>query len=165
MRNHSKVNEYGYVSCIGYVLNNSNVTWEALTFEVQFFNSKGELIDTFTENIYDLVIPPNEKIAFRIKNEADKSIEQYQSFKVRITSAQQMTRSKPKNTNKNTIKEIIISWLPMLLLIGVWIFFMIKLGGNKSPQKKIIEIHEKQYLLIEEQNKLFEKLINTIKEK
>ncbi|MGJ7605653.1 hypothetical protein ACSFA7_15040 [Variovorax sp. LT1R20] len=33
-----------------------------------------------------------------------------------------------------TFVELVISWAPMLLLIGVWIFFMRRSGGLKQGQ-------------------------------
>ena len=155
----------GYVSCIGHLKNNSDVTWEELVFEIQFFNSQNELIDTFTEYTYGMVVPPNEEIAFRIKDGADKNPEEYHSHKVRITSAKQVHQYTSGNSKRKTFIRIMISWAPMLLLIAVWIFFMRKYQGKNSPQEKIVTTQEKQISLIENQNKLFEELIEVIKNK
>lgn len=42
--------------------------------------------------------------------------------------------AKPKDTSGDTLWSIIISWFPMVLLIGVWIFFMrqASAGNNKA---------------------------------
>ena len=164
--NYSKVEGYGYISCIGKIQNKSNVKYDELVFEVQFFNSNNELIDTITEYNYDLVVPADDEIAFRVKGGADKDKSEYQNHQVKITSARPIVpyTSKKSFTN-NTIVKILISWGPMLLLIAVWIFFMKKQQGKGSPQKKIIEIQEKQCLLVEEQNKLFQQLIEVIDKK
>lgn len=36
----------------------------------------------------------------------------------------------PADTRMNTLLSIFISWFPMLLLIGVWVFFMRQMGGG-----------------------------------
>jgi cell division protease FtsH len=39
-------------------------------------------------------------------------------------------RSRPREGNQNTLLTIFIQWFPMLLLIGVWIFFMRQMQGG-----------------------------------
>lgn len=162
---HSKVKDHNYISCIGKLKNKSNITWEEPVIEVQFFNSNNELVDTFTEYIYGMAVPANDEIAFRIKEGADKNIEEYKTHKVRVTSAQQVVKYRPKKSKSNIFTQVLISSTPILLLIVVWIFLMRKYHGKNSPQNKIIEIQEKNYELIKHQNELFEKLTETIKNK
>ncbi len=162
---HSEFKGYNYISCIGKLKNSSNTPWEELVLEVQFFNSNNELVDTFTEYIYGTVVPAKDYAAFRIRDVADKNIKEYQNHKVRVTSARPVIKYKRTKSKSKTFTKIFISWFPMLLLIAVWIFFIRKYQGKNSPQKKIIELQEKQYLLIEDQNLLFEKLIKAIKDK
>ena len=42
--------------------------------------------------------------------------------------------AKPQGDNMNPILKILISWAPMLLLIGVWVFFMRQMqsGGGRA---------------------------------
>ena len=44
---------------------------------------------------------------------------------VRITA-------KPSDTGSPTLISVLLSWFPMLLLIGVWIFFMRQMGGGNK---------------------------------
>ncbi len=161
----SKFKDFDYVSCIGKLKNTSNIAWDEPVIEIQFFNKENELIDTFTEYIYGMVIPANDTIAFRIKDNADKPITNYKSHKVKITSAQPVIKCSSEKKKTNTLYKILISWFPMFLLIGVWIFFMRQYQGKNSPQKKILEIQKNQFELLQKQNELFEKLIETIKNK
>jgi ATP-dependent Zn protease len=39
---------------------------------------------------------------------------------------------------ESMLMQIFISWFPMLLLIGVWVFFMRQMQGGASPYQKII---------------------------
>lgn len=42
--------------------------------------------------------------------------------------------AQPEDTTSNTLWGVLISWFPMILLIGVWIFFMRQAnsGNNKA---------------------------------
>ncbi len=45
------------------------------------------------------------------------------------------------------VGDILINWFPMLLLIGVWIFFLRRMGGGGflSPyQKEILGLYRRQ---------------------
>lgn len=43
-----------------------------------------------------------------------------------------VVNAKPEDTSANTFWEIVISWFPMILLIGVWIFFMRQANAGNS---------------------------------
>lgn len=163
--NFTPYDDYNEITCVGKIKNKSDVAINEVVFQVQYFNSENELIDTVTGHDYSFIVPPKEEIAFRVSDTAARKLSKdYASHKVIITSAKQdlPTSSKKKN---NFIIELLISWGPMLLLIAVWIFFMRKYQGKNSPQKKIIGIQEKQYEAIKKQNELFSELIETIKNK
>ena len=158
----SKKDEYNFVTCLGTVENNSDKSWDEIVFQVQYFNSQNELIDTATDYNYSMVVPANDKITFRIRAGADRGQEEYKTHKIRITSAKLASCNSVKRKKKSAFMEILISWTPMLILIAVWIFFMRKYQGKNSPQKKIIEIQERQCKLVQEQNILFEKLVGAV---
>lgn len=42
--------------------------------------------------------------------------------------------AQPEDTSSNTFWGIVISWFPMILLIGVWVYFMRQAssGNNKA---------------------------------
>lgn len=153
---------YNSVSCIGNIKNSSALIWEELVIEVQYFNKENKLIDTTTEYIYGLVVPANDTIAFRVKGGADKSESEYHSHKVRITSASTNAYKPPRRTKNKTLIQVLISWTPMLILIGVWIFFMRKYSGKNSPQRVTMGILKEQVELIKEQNSIFKNLIEVI---
>jgi ATP-dependent Zn protease len=39
-------------------------------------------------------------------------------------------------SNSKMLIDLLINWFPMLLLIGVWIFFMRQMRGANSPQQQ-----------------------------
>jgi ATP-dependent Zn protease len=62
--------------------------------------------------------------------------------------------------NKEVL-EALISWFPMLLLIGVWIFFMKKMQGNlrSASGKSPAQVAEEQLSEMRRQNDLLEKIL------
>ena len=55
----------------------------------------------------------------------------------------------------DTFIQVFISWFPMIILIGVWIFFMRKMKG---PQNQTIIYLEKQNKLMKEYIKVSERI-------
>lgn len=154
-----------YISCLGELKNLSENTYEYITIQIQYFNSDGVIIDTVTEELYSHVLPPKEIISFRARDQADKNFEQYKSHKIKITHAEikYIQDYDSGQSKKNWVLRILISWGPMLLLIFVWIFFIMRMNKNKnSPQVQSVAALKKQIELVEQQNKLFEKLIEAI---
>lgn len=155
-----------YITCIGEIRNLTNDVWEELVVEVKYFNSNGLLIDTETDTLYSYVLQPKDTITFRVRIQADRDSSEYSSHSVRITSAEQKNRYVSQNRLKkksSLVSNILISWTPMFILIGVWIFFMYwHLSKKRSPQAKSIELLKNQASLIEQQNQLFERLVKAI---
>ncbi len=77
------------VSVIGTIYNDSKTTWKDLYFEVQFYNDKNELIDTISENEYDLILLPKDTATFKITGAADKEQSLYDHHKIIIKSARE----------------------------------------------------------------------------
>jgi len=76
-----------WVSCIGTIRNNTDTTWENLHFQVRFFNSAGQLIDTLSDSDYSLVAQPHSEATFRVRGRADKTADQYVTHKIEVTWA------------------------------------------------------------------------------
>ena len=79
----------GYISVIGTIRNTGNTTWEDVHFEVRFYDADDNLIDTISENDYDLVALSNDVTAFRIRGRADKPQQLYTRHEVRIKKARE----------------------------------------------------------------------------
>ncbi len=158
--------DYNSISSIGTIENRSNIKWKYLVLEVQFFNANDELIDTLTEEKYGMTVPPNDTIAFRLSGQADKAKSEYVSHKVRITSAEQVTKCKPKS--KNIFFKLLTALLPLAIVILVLVIFVKKAQGKNSPQSRIIENQEKTNNIMEETNRLIKEqhtIQNAIMEK
>ncbi len=157
----SSSENHNSISCIGTIQNNSGLYWDELVIEVQYFNKENTLIDTITEYYYDLVVPANDKAAFRIKGVADKSASEYIDHKARITTAKVYNKPQKKTKNK-ALTKMLISWAPLLFLIAIWIIFMKKLSGKNSPQREMMATQKELIELIKEQNSLFKNLVEVI---
>ena len=120
---------------------NKNVQIQDIAFS-EFLNEleKGNILDV---NIKGDLINGNMLDGKKFKTYApyDPSlVEKLSKQNVRINV-------EPVNNNKSSFFNIILSWFPMLLLIGVWIFFMRQmqsgsgkaLGFGKSKAKMLSE--------------------------
>jgi len=78
-----------YVGVIGTVRNESDKTWEDLHFEVRYFNVNDHLVDTNSENVYDIVVPAHGKSAFRVRDRAAQSQSSYDHYEIFIKKARE----------------------------------------------------------------------------
>lgn len=76
-----------YVSTIGFLRNDSPLTWKSIQLEVRYFDSQGKLADTRTEILWERRLPAGDQQAFRIRGPADNPSSAYASQKVFVRSA------------------------------------------------------------------------------
>jgi len=77
------------VSILGKIVNNSSISWKNFYFEVRFYNSKNILIDSLSDNDYNLVVLPNSESTFIVDGKADKSKEEYDHFEIILKKARE----------------------------------------------------------------------------
>lgn len=77
---------------------------------------ENQITGTYTDNneVFMTIVPNNENIVDRLENAG-----------VRINA-------EPPDPEQLNLFGILLSWFPMLLLIGVWIFFMRQMQGGKG---------------------------------
>lgn len=85
--NYSVENEKNILCTLGEIRNDTAVTWEHIAIEVQYFNRDGKLIDTCSDQDYQLTLAPHTQQAFRVRFEPDKPRSEYASQKVFIRDA------------------------------------------------------------------------------
>jgi len=78
-----------FVSIIGTISNKSQFIWENFYFEVKLYNDSNELIDSLSDNSYDLVVLPNSDSTFKISGKADKPKESYDHFEIILKKARE----------------------------------------------------------------------------
>jgi ATP-dependent Zn protease len=138
------------VTTIGTIKNTSNSLVEDIVIEVKYFNAEKKLVDVVTQPLYGVVVPAFQEVAFRVRDAADKPKTSYTFSNVRMASAEQRVaqQSKPKQSSFSW-SELLVSWGPMLMLIGVWVFFMRKMNKKGSYQFRTVELIDKQNAILE----------------
>lgn len=80
------------VAVLGKMTNNSDVSWDRIQIEVQFFDSNKKLIDTAQEMDYQFMAPANSTVPFKVSMKREFPEEQYDSFNVRILFAKERAK-------------------------------------------------------------------------
>lgn len=156
-------NSVTYVTSIGKIKNNTDYNISDIVLEAQFFDAQKNLIDVASENLYYLNLSPHDEIAFKLQTIAATLNDNYSSQSVRVIG---MTEEKPctssgtnqSRSKKNVLLNMLINWFPLLLLLSLWLLFMRRYVGKKSPQHKTISLIEEQNSLFGHQNKLLERI-------
>jgi len=157
-----------FITCMGEIRNLTSDVWENLVVEVKYFDSNEVLIDTETEHLYENVLRGKDTTSFRIRVPADREATEYVNHASRITWAEKRQSYVPsKKTKKKSSNwfNVFLSWMPMLLLIAVWIFYMRKM---RSPQNKTIDFLKNQNEISRKNNEIMERIalsLETLSEK
>lgn len=145
------------VTVLGTLKNTTSNRIENLVLEAKLTDSSGKVIDVLSERVYDLVVPAGQQIAFRLQAPAAAGPNSYAGVEARVVSAEAHTPLAPRSAKKETnlIRDVLISWGPMILLIAVWLLLARKYSGKGSTQNKLLAA-------IVEQNSLLTKQIAAI---
>ncbi len=76
------------VYVVGRAMNESDVAWTTPQFEVRFLDRQGELLDVAEEKSYLSTVAPRGQIAFKVEAPAERPVEDYASYEVRVRSAE-----------------------------------------------------------------------------
>jgi ATP-dependent Zn protease len=155
--------DHSFIITLGSIKNTSPVCFDNVVVEVKYFDGNKKLIDTITQSLYDIVVPASGEVAFRVRDAAAKSKDLYVTQNIRVVSAE------PREPDKKTISDarsqfidIFLSWVPILLLIGVWIYFILKFRGKGSAQERSLMLMQQQNAILEAQSGLLERLAKAI---
>ena len=133
------------IASLGTIENTSEGCFEEVVVEVRYFDAAHRVIDTVVEPMYGVVVPPHSEVAIRVLNAAAKPKEAYATQEARVLSAEpRISHQKPKSTLWATFGDFLVSWGPMLLLIGVWVYFMQRMRRKDSPQERSIALLQQQ---------------------
>ncbi len=161
--NYKEGKTYNHLSCMGKIKNNSNLKWSSIIIEVNFFNENKKLIDTITENIYDLTIQPNDEVTFRVTGYPSKKASEYVTHEARITDAYSPKKCKSKKKG-STLSNFLMEFAVPILLIILMISLIIASRRKGSPQNKIIDLNKESQKLIKEQNDIIRETQKLMKE-
>lgn len=137
------------VTVLGTLKNTNPFPVDELIIEARFFDSQKKLVDVITQPLYQVIVPISKEVGFRLKGSADKLKESYDSYNVQVVYAEQHFVNQP-NKRKGVWTELLISFLPLLLLILVYVFYMRKCMGKSSPQMKILPLMERQIDILDQ---------------
>ncbi|MFC3380281.1 hypothetical protein ACFOLJ_31205 [Rugamonas sp. CCM 8940] len=101
-------------------------------FEVKYFDTKHVLVDTFTRCVDNVIAPAAGEVAFRLREHIYQPAEAYVSQEVRVVSAEAIVPPPQKSALSPFMEQFLITWLPLLALLGFLIYFMKRLIGKKS---------------------------------
>ncbi|KAB2849055.1 MAG: ATP-dependent metallopeptidase FtsH/Yme1/Tma family protein [Hyphomicrobiaceae bacterium] len=115
--------------------------------------SYSDLLDEVDKNNISEVVITDSRISGKYRDRDNASFTTYApedpGLVDRLHKKGVKVRAKPKDEESPSILGVLISWFPMLLLIGVWIFFMRQMqsgggramGFGKSKAKLLTERH------------------------
>ena len=142
------------VTVIGQLKNTTGEKIDNLVLEARLTDANGKVIDVLSESMYGLVVPPGEQVAFRLQGAAATTHATYANAQVRVVSAESHAKEQRQSSSerKNHLKELAISWGPMLLLILVWVLLARKYSGKGSNQDKMLNAINEQNALLTRQS-------------
>lgn len=155
-------------NCCGLIIvlaNATNTSDKALqnpTFEARLFDVQGKLVDAFTDTSYDLVLMPGQEVAVRIMDRARFGAERYARAQMRLVSGKfdNPDEENPSGPGLNiglTVRDLLMAWGPVLLLIGVWLW-LIKRSNGLHYQKEVLALMKSNNELLARQTAAIEKL-------
>jgi hypothetical protein len=150
-----------FITTLGTLRNSGSSCFTNIVVEVKYFDAKGALIDTVTEDLYSVVVPAHQEATFRTINTPARRREDYAAQTVRVVSARatQSVKRPAEKSIDTKIREFTYAFGPVILLIVVWLVFMrLFLRSKKSPQQRSLALLEKQNSILEKQNELLERL-------
>jgi ATP-dependent Zn protease len=157
-----------YVITVGVLRNISACAVEDIQIEARHLDGEKRLIDVHEKYFFNTTLKPGEDLAFRIYEPAAQAQSAYASYPMRVVSANyapaqetsgvDTPASVPSKNSAIQWKERLLNWFPLLLLIVVWLFFITRYSGAKSPAmrraERQVELVERQVELTERQNTL-----------
>ena len=145
-----------YVTVLGSLKNETNQPVRSITVEAKLLDAQGQVVDVLTRYLDDIIVMPGDQVAFRIQDIGASPPASYAQVQARVTSGyDQRPQTQPKtkaDSGVNSILSLIISYGPVLLLVGIWLLFMKRIGGGKKS------LFAEQNALIQRQAVALEKL-------
>ena len=146
------------VTVIGELKNTTAERIDNLVLEAKLTDSSGKTIDVLSESMYGLVVPAGEQVSFRLQGAAATTQATYANAQVRVVSAEGHSRSNKQSSSESNsqLREIAVSWGPMVLLVLVWFFLARKYNGKGSNQDKMLTAINEQNALLTRQSAAIE---------
>ena len=144
------------VTTLGTIANPSGNCFHNVVLELQYFDAAKNHIDTVSESVEGLLVPAGETVEFRVREPATHEAATYATQSVRLVDADVVWVKGPAKES-NVFTDLLLSWAPMLLLIGVWIYFIRRQSNAKSIQGRMITLMEQQLEVAQAQSLAIQK--------
>jgi hypothetical protein len=157
-----------FVTTLGTLTNSGTSCFSDVTVEVKYFDSKGELIDSVTEDLESIVVAAGQEVAFRTMAPPARRREEYASQTVRVLTARETPAALGPNQPRIEAKarELLYAFGPVVLLVLVWWFFIKFQQRNKrSPQNRTLAILERHTALLESKNELLGRIATALEQR
>jgi len=157
-----------FITTLGTLKNPGVSCFTDIVVEVKYFDAKGTLIDTVTQELDAVVVPGGQEAAFRTIAPPARRKEDYASQSVRVVSG----RETPSNARPSErpfeakVRELVYAFGPVILLMLIWWFFMrLYLRNKKSPQNRTLAVLESQLPILERKNELLARIAVALEER
>jgi hypothetical protein len=155
------------ITTLGSISNGSSGCFESVVVEVKFFDAKRILVDSITQPLTNLVFPPSQDVAFRIRDSAAKPIDDYVTQSARVVSANpRIARGPTSQSTQPKFVDRVLSFGPMLLLlglIGLGTILLQQLFGKNSNRSGALFARQNEVL--QAQNAKLDRIIQALEQR
>ena len=152
----------GTLTVLGKATNTGHRKLDHAVFEARFFDASGKLIDAFNDSTFSLGLLPGQEIMVRISDQARYAPDRYASAQIRLASGKFENVEPPSDSTCHSgipaiLIQLFMSWGPILMLIGVWLW-LIKRSNASNYQNRLIDLMKEQNQTLERQAAAIEKI-------
>lgn len=153
------------MTTLGSIQNLSDACAKNIVVEVSYYDAKQQLVDVLTQTLSQVTVPSQSNVLFRVRGQLSAPSELYVSSKVRIVAAD-VKLSAARAPAKPSVwsNTMLISWLPLIVIIGVWFTMYRKANGPKAPATRAVALMDEQLKLTAAQNQLLAELISVMQQ-
>lgn len=155
-----------WVTTVGKIRNSSSEDLEDVVIEVQYLDRDGKLIDAAMNNLYQVLVPAGETVAFRSQQMAATTRERYASHTARLVlkSAVSQTAAAAGSTGaagksrSKTEDAPLLLWVPLVLFTLVALYLLRRASLRRQPPGRAAALIEQQIGLFDSQNRILERI-------
>ena len=130
----------GQVTALAELTNKATTRVSDLVVEVRYLDAQGRMVDATTQSLYGVRIAPGATAAVQVESAAAQPRTSYATAQLRIVDL--VFPQSQSDSKRSFWIEMLFSWGPMLLLIGVWVFLMRRYSVDY--QKRYAELMAEQ---------------------
>ena len=138
-----------HMTTFGTLKNTSADCLEEIVVEVKYSDAKNTVIDTITQPLYGIVVPPNQEVSFRVRDVAARLSGAYASQSIRVITADVRQRGNAARQSwSSRLINFLFNWGPFLLIVAIWLYLLRRMRRKDSPQERALALGEHQNALL-----------------